>query len=151
MSGACLVCREVAGDAPVPGGHLEEGELVAVFQSPVVEPDADVYLGYLFVTPRRHVAGFAGLSSAEAATVGVAIARWSLALEAAGAEHVYVLHVGHQVDHLHVHVVPRWPGTPDDVAWLHVDDWPGARRGDAAHAAELVAELRRLDAETETS
>jgi histidine triad (HIT) family protein len=145
VSGTCLVCSEVSGDVPIPGGHLEDSQLVSVFHRPLLAPAIDVYMGYLFVTTKRHVPGFAGLGSAEAAAVGVAIARWSRALESAGAEHVYVLRIGFNVPHLHVHLVPRWPGTPGDVAWIHVDDWPGARRGDAAQAAEVVAGLRRLE------
>jgi histidine triad (HIT) family protein len=145
VSETCLVCSEVSGDVPIPGGQLEDSQFVSVFHRPVLAPATDVYMGYLFVTPKRHVPGFAGLGSAEAAAVGVAIARWSRALEAAKAEHVYVLRIGFNVPHLHVHLVPRWPGTPGDVAWTHVDDWPGARRGDAAQAAEVVAGLRRLE------
>lgn len=151
MSRTCLICAEVRGDVAVPGGHLEDGELVTAFHSPVVEPATDVFAGYLFITPRRHVPGFAELTSAEAAAVGVSIARWSRALEAAGAEHVYVLRVGHQAPHLHVHLVPRWPETPNDVPWVHVDDWPGARRGGMQQAADLVSDLRRRDAERPSS
>lgn len=151
MSHACLVCAEVRGDVAVPGGHLEDGELVTVFHSPIVDPATDVFVGYLFVTPRRHVPGFAGLTSDEAAAVGASIARWSRALEAAGAAHVYVLRVGHRAPHLHVHLVPRWPETPDDVPWVHVDDWPGARRGGTEDAAALVSDLRRRDAQGPTS
>jgi diadenosine tetraphosphate (Ap4A) HIT family hydrolase len=147
----CLVCAEVRGDVAVPGGHLEDGELVMAFHSPIVEPATDVFLGYLFVTARRHVPGFADLTPEEAAAVGVSIARWSRALEAAGAEHVYLLRVGHRMPHLHVHLVPRWPETPDEVPWVHVDDWPGARRGAPEQAAALVSDLRRRDGQSATS
>ena len=78
----------------------------------------------------------------EAGDVGRAIARWSRALELSGAEHVYVLRVGHGWPHLHAMLIPRWPGTPDEVSWLNVDKWSGARRGDTAFATELVRELR---------
>jgi len=151
MSRACLMCAEVCGDVVVPGGHLEDGELVTAFHSPIVEPATDVFVGYLFVTARRHVPGFADLTVEEAAAVGVSIARWSRALEAAGADHVYVLRVGLRAPHLHVHLVPRWAETPDDVPWMHVDDWPGARRGAMEQAAELVSDLRRLDVQGPSS
>jgi diadenosine tetraphosphate (Ap4A) HIT family hydrolase len=80
----CLVCREQSGDVVVPGGHLQADDLVVVFHSPIVPPAGDVYAGYLFVTPRRHTAGFAGLDDDESAAIGRALARWSRALEAAG-------------------------------------------------------------------
>jgi len=143
MSESCLVCDEVSGGIPVPGGQLEASDQVAVFHCPIVAPATDVYAGYLFVVPRRHVPGFSGLTDDEAEAVGVAISRWSRALEAVGAEHVYVLRIGHGVDHLHVHLVPRWPETPSKVSWLHVDDWDGARRVDTTAAADFVSTLRR--------
>jgi hypothetical protein len=48
-----------------------------------------VYLGHLFVEPRRHAAGRGDLTDAEARTVGWWCTRASRALRAAGAEHVY--------------------------------------------------------------
>lgn len=145
MSTSCLVCGEVNGEIPVPGGHLERNEHVAVFQCPIIAPATEVFPGYLFVVTGRHVPGFSDIDNDEAAAVGIAIARWSRALENAGAEHVYVIRVGHGVEHLHVHLVPRWPGTPDDVSWMHVDDWAGARRVDSTGAVRFVAELREID------
>ncbi|RNI25329.1 HIT family protein [Flexivirga caeni] len=145
MSESCLVCDEVNGQIRVPGGHLEEDDRVSVFHCPIVAPATEVFSGYLFVVSHRHVPGFSDLTDAEAGAVGVAIARWSRALEAAGAEHVYVVRVGHGVDHLHVHLIPRWPGTPREISWMHVDDWDGARRVDSAAAAELVTTLRTID------
>jgi diadenosine tetraphosphate (Ap4A) HIT family hydrolase len=113
-------------------------------------PAEDVYLGYLMLTPRRHVAGFADLTEEESAAVGKCISRLSRALKTLGAERVYLAVVGNGVPHLHIHLVPRWPGTPDDVPWLHVDDWDGARRGDFAAAEVMAAQIRdRLDAADE--
>ena len=86
------------------------------------------YLGHLLVTPRRHCADFAGLERAEAEAVGAVIATCSAALKALGAERVYLATIGHGVDHLHVHLLPRWPGTPDEVPWHRVDEWEGATR-----------------------
>jgi histidine triad (HIT) family protein len=37
--------------------------------------------------------------------------------EAAGAEHVYAQVIGDRVPHLHVHLLPRYPGTPEDYWW----------------------------------
>lgn len=89
-------------------------------------------------------AGFSGLTDDEAAGVGRALARWSRALERSGAEHVYVHRIVHAVPHLHVHLVPRWVGTPPDIPWTQVDEWDGARRGTFEHAAAVTEELRRL-------
>jgi diadenosine tetraphosphate (Ap4A) HIT family hydrolase len=54
---------------------------------------------------------------------------------------VYVTTIGHSSNHLHVHLLPRWPGTPADIPWHSVDDWAGARRGDFDQATAFVAHL----------
>jgi histidine triad (HIT) family protein len=138
------VCDEVSGSHPLPGGHLQKDERVAAFHAPILAPATDVFAGYLFIAPVRHVETFSGLDQAEASALGVAIAQWCRALELAGAEHVYVLRLGHVVPHLHIHLVPRWPETPADVPWTQVDEWDGARRGDFAFATRFVQELRTL-------
>jgi histidine triad (HIT) family protein len=62
--------------------------------------------------------------------------------EVAGAEHVYAYVIGDEVPHLHVHLKPRFPGTPREYWWTRVDKWPQARRGDAKAIETLVRELR---------
>jgi histidine triad (HIT) family protein len=139
----CLVCQEIDGDVRVPGGPLESGALAMAVHVPPLG-DGDVYLGHLLVVPRRHVADFAGLDDAEAAAIGVLLRRWSRALRAAGAERVYVATIGHSFDHLHVHLLPRWPDTPTDVPWHEVDEWPGARRANFEGATAWVTQLIAL-------
>lgn len=146
MTEECLVCAELDGSVAVPGVVAETARVVA-FHAPPLPGRPDPYAGYLFVSPRRHAPGFADLTDDEARDVGALVAAAARALRAEGATRVYTATIGHGVDHLHVHVVPRWPETPDDVAWDRVDEWPGARRVDAAAAAELAARLSRLAAE----
>jgi diadenosine tetraphosphate (Ap4A) HIT family hydrolase len=138
---SCLVCREHTGEVALPGGHLLADDHVVAFHVPPLSGSS--YLGHLLVTSRRHCPDFADLDPGEAASVGVAISACSAALKALGAGHVYVATVGHGVAHLHVHLLPRWPETPDDVAWYAVDDWSGARRGGEAEIVSIVTSLRR--------
>ena len=60
-----------------------------------------------------------------------------------GADHVYAAVIGHGVDHFHLHVIARYPGTPRQYWWTRVDEWPGAPRGDADAVAALAARLRQ--------
>jgi diadenosine tetraphosphate (Ap4A) HIT family hydrolase len=79
---------------------------------------------------------------------GLWCARASRALqEVAGAEHVYAAVFGDGVPHLHVHLLPRFPGTPREYWGTHVNKWPEARRGDAPEIEALVQELRGYLAE----
>ena len=106
-------------------------------------PAAPAYLGHLFVEPRRHAPGLADLTDAEARAVGWWCTRASRALrEVAGAEHVYAMVIGDQVPHLHVHLVPRYPGAPAEYWWDKVAQWPDAPRGLEPQIAVLVNDLR---------
>jgi histidine triad (HIT) family protein len=97
----------------------------------------------LFVEPRRHTPGLADLTDAEARAVGWWSMRASKALrEVVGAEHVYAAVIGDGVPHLHVHLKPRYPGTPREFWWDRLDEWPDARRGDLAEIEVLVRDLR---------
>ena len=138
---SCLVCKEHLGEVPVPGGLRIVEPGVITFHVPP-EKDELIYLGHLLVTPQRHVADFSGLEDAEAGAVGIEIMRWSAALKEAGAERVYTATIGHGVAHLHVHLLPRWAGTPKNVPWHSIDDWPGANRVDFDAAAIFFENLR---------
>ncbi|MGW2939948.1 HIT family protein [Streptomyces sp. NPDC001156] len=112
--------------------------------SPRAPGGADsVYLGHLLVEPRRHAPGLADLNDAEAQRVGFWCTRAAAALREAGsAEHVYAAVIGDNVPHLHVHLLPRYPGTPRDYWWQRVDEWPDAPRGGEGEAAAMVKRLR---------
>jgi len=140
----CLVCQENSGEVQVPGGLLHSDDWTVVFHAPPVR-SSDVYLGHLLITSMRHAPDYADLHVDEAASVGREIARWSRALKGIGAERVYVAVVGHGVPHLHVNLLPRWPGTPDEIPWYSIDDWAGAYRVSFAEAGTLAARLRTLD------
>jgi histidine triad (HIT) family protein len=143
----CFVCRKhAARGALLPGGPIGEDELVIVSHLSPQAPGRDgaaVYLGHLLVGPRRHAPGRAGLSDAEAPAVGWWCSRASRALrDAAGAEHVYAAVIGHGVQHLHIHMLPRYPGTPREYWWDRLDEWPAAPRGGVPEIAALVRDLR---------
>ena len=140
----CFICRKHRGEEPAPGGAILDEELVWASHGFHPERNPEPYLGYLVVEPKRHAAGFYDLTDDEAAAVGVAIARVSRALrEAQGAEHVYLVVVGHHTPHLHVHLIPRYPGTPREF-WdpMRIDEWPEARHGGPDDAAEVAARVR---------
>jgi histidine triad (HIT) family protein len=141
----CFVCAKHADPATQPFAVAADEHVVVAHLPLVTAAGAHerVYLGYLFVEARRHVAELGDLTEDEAAAVGVAAARWSRALQdVAGAEHVYAAVVGHGDGHLHLHLIPRYPGTPREFWWTRVDEWPDAPRGDAAAIAALVERLR---------
>lgn len=53
------------------------------------------------------------------------------------AEHVYEFVLGDNVPHFHVHIVPRYPGTPREYWGTRVDEWPDAPGGGPQEIAAL--------------
>jgi histidine triad (HIT) family protein len=146
-SAECFVCRKHRERGSlVPGGPVGEDDLVIVSHLTPAAPGGSgrpVYLGHLFVEPRRHAPGLADLADAEARAVGWWCTRASRALrEVAGAEHVYAMVIGDEVPHLHVHLLPRYRGAPREYWWGKVAQWPDAPRGLEPEIAVLVRDLR---------
>jgi histidine triad (HIT) family protein len=143
---SCFVCDKHRDLSAVPGGAVIADEHVVVSHLPLTTPAGtaeSAYLGHLIVEPRRHVAELGDLAPDEAAAVGRAAARASAALQAGeGAEHVYAAVIGHGVEHLHLHLFPRYPGTPREFWWTSVDEWPDAPAGGTAEIAALADRLR---------
>src|SRR3954447_11403725 len=140
---SCVVCQEVDGSIPAPGGFLHDDAGSVGFHAPPVPGNPQPYLGHLMVVPRRHVGSWSGLDDAEAASVSTGIRELTRLLESAGAPRVYVAVIGTHADHLHVHLLPRWPDTPAEVPWHAVDDWTGSVHGDADAVAATVSWLRQ--------
>jgi diadenosine tetraphosphate (Ap4A) HIT family hydrolase len=140
----CYICRKHRGHERVPGGAIYEDGLVYAGHAPIRDGETTAYLGYLMAEPKRHTPGLPDLDDAEAQALGLLVARLSRALKAVlGAQHVYAFVLGDRVSHVHVHVVPRYPGAPPRYWGVHVDEWPDAPHGDPA---EMEAICRRLRA-----
>lgn len=125
----CPLCNRFDGLAPDPGGPLIETELVRAQHAAVPDQDGDVYMGWLLVTPLRHVTSLAELTPDEAEEMGRARTRLALALRESSAQHVYAMVIGDQVPHVHEHVIARWPDCPQEhFGPLRVLEWPCAPR-----------------------
>ena len=139
----CFVCQKHRGEIRVPGGAIYEDDLAYVGHASIPEGQTTAYLGSLVVEPKRHVPGLADLTDLEAQRIGLLIARLSRALKACErAEHIYLFVFGHRVPHLHIWVVPRYPGTPREYWGMHVDEWPEAPRGGPQEIADLCERIR---------
>lgn len=140
----CYVCdKHRSGDGVISGDDLM---VLAHVLPDAPGTDGRVYLGHLIVEPRRHVQGLADLTADEAAALGQWAARGARALQA---EHVYSSVVGHRIDHLHLHLIPRYAGTPQEYWWPRLDEWPDAPVGGQPEVTRLVDDIRaRLDVES---
>jgi len=139
----CFVCRKQHGLEPVPGGFIYEDDLICAGHCWSPEEGHSPYLAAFIVEPRRHVLSWADLTDGEARMLGAVIRDVSRVQRALlGAEHNYVFVLGHQVPHLHVWVMPRFPGTPREYWGLGLFDWPDRPSGNAAEVEALCARVR---------
>ncbi|MBO0812446.1 MAG: HIT family protein [Microlunatus sp.] len=134
--GDCFVCRK-RRDWPA-ALWIHEDDLGQVSHA----GGESIYHGYLFVEPRRHAPGWEDLSGAEAAHLGELLRRSARALRNVGCDHVYAFVYGDGVPHLHVHLVGRWPGAPEEYRTVATADWPDAPRSDRTEIAGFVDRLR---------
>jgi diadenosine tetraphosphate (Ap4A) HIT family hydrolase len=107
---ACTACDLLAGRRTVPGGlvHREGGFVLHALADP--SPLA----GWLVLTSERHARAWYDLPPEELSALGPLAARAMAAQRAAlGAEHVYAFAIGDVLRHFHLHLVPRFPNTPE--------------------------------------
>jgi histidine triad (HIT) family protein len=106
---SCIFCRIVAGEVPAEE-VAREPEVVAFLD---VQPLAD---GHVLVVPRAHVARVEDLAPAAADALFRAVVRLAGPVrEALGAAGTTIgvnngEATGQTIPHVHVHIVPRWPG-----------------------------------------
>ena len=140
----CFVCEKHRQGSAAEGGVIYEDELVYAGHAHLLGR-SEGYLGYLMAEPKRHVHGLGELTDDEAAALGRLVNNLARALRAiVGAEHVYSFVFGDgAVQHLHIHVIPRYAGTPSDYRGLQVTEWPDAPRGGAVEIGDLADRLSR--------
>ena len=56
--------------------------------------------------------------------------------------HVYLFVFGDQIPHLHMHLFPRYPGTPPTYWGSRIAEWPDAPLGDVTGVAAVCEPLR---------
>lgn len=138
----CFICRKHRGEIKTDGITIYEDEFVYVGH---IDNDGEPsYLGHVMIDLKRHAPTLGDMDQSEAAAFGRIMARVSKALMVTeGAEHIYSLVSGNSVPHLHMHIVPRYPGTPKQY-WgpMSVHDWPDAPKGGDVEITELCKRVR---------
>ena len=148
--GDCFICDKHRLGDQAQGGVIYQDDLVYVGHAHAIDgPTA--YRGYLMVEPLRHVSGLGQLTDDEAARLGVMVNRVAAALRSLeGAEHVYSFVFGDNVDHLHIHLAPRYPGTPPEYRGPRLREWPQAPVVDVDEMTRVCDRLRQALATGDT-
>ncbi len=137
----CPFCTTYKDLLSAPGGMLYEDDLVYAYH--FCQAEGASYLGHLLLLPKRHTLGLADLTEAEGQAVGLGVARLSKALKACtGADKIYAEAYYEVNPHLHLHLIARYPGTPQEYWRWNVGDWPAAPTGGPAEITTLCTQLR---------
>ena len=110
MSSECVICQLVAREIEV--SPLHHGELCSAFMD--IQP---VTPGHLLVVPNRHAVHLADLTEDEGAGIFHLGQRMAAALRKCGVRcdgiNFFIadgVAAGQEVFHVHLHVIPRFPG-----------------------------------------
>lgn len=137
----CFICNKHRKAQQIPGSTIYEDELVYVGH--MGSSEKPVYLGYLVIDLKRHAPGLGDMTLEESRAIGEILNRVSMALKKTQhAEHVYAFVQGDAVPHVHIHVIPRYPTTPESF-WgpMNILNWPDAERGGQAEVDTLCSQI----------
>jgi histidine triad (HIT) family protein len=125
---SCFICAKHQQGEAAQDGVIFSDEIIYVGHIHALDrPQA--YRGYLMVEPIRHVASLGDLTDEESSSIGRMVNRLARILkDVEDAEHVYSFIFGDAVAHLHVHVAPRYPGTPPEYRGARLREWPETPR-----------------------
>jgi histidine triad (HIT) family protein len=136
----CLGCAIVSGSSRPVGGLLARAPGLVLHGVAAPRP----FPGWVVISSERHVRGLYDLEEATARELGAFTARVMRAQrQALGAEHVYAFAIGDVLRHFHLHLVPRFPGTPRHLWGRSVFDAPASEH---RSAEELEAAAHTLAA-----
>jgi len=136
----CIFCKIVAGQIPCTKVYEDEACLAFMDISPISP-------GHTLLIPKKHYEAVSEMSPEEVAALFRLVASLAAAVKAAvKADGLNVLQnngasAGQAVAHLHIHLIPRWPG--DGLGFR----WP-AKNADfavlAQQAEAIKANLQRV-------
>ncbi|WP_313893911.1 HIT family protein [Psychrobacillus sp.] len=142
MGEDCFICNKHKGSIQTAGITIYEDEYVYVGH--IDKNGQPNYLGHIMIDLKRHVPTLGDMTMDEAKVFGMTMTKVSKALlESEKAEHVYSLVSGNSVPHLHMHLIARYPGTPEQY-WgpMEVYDWEDAPIGDNDKVVKLCNRLK---------
>lgn len=142
MNESCFICNKHKGKIQTTGITIYEDEYV--FVGHIDKKGKPNYLGHIMIDLKRHVPTLAEMTIEEAKAFGIIMSKVSKALkETENAEHVYALVSGNSVPHLHLHLVARYPNTPEEF-WgpMEVYDWAEAPMGGKDEVIEICRRIK---------
>ncbi|MFT4416327.1 HIT family protein [Fredinandcohnia humi] len=140
--GDCFICKKHNGTIKTAGVTIYEDDYVYVGH--IDNNGEESYLGHIMIDLKRHAPTLGDMTIEEAKAFGTIMARVSKALiETEKAEHIYSMVSGNSVPHLHMHIVPRYPHTPEEY-WgpMAVYNWSEAPMGKNEQIVEVCERIK---------
>lgn len=135
----CIICQKHQNPDNIVI-HQTDHFIVAHYLTSKEAPT--MYKGHVFIEPKRHILCYSQFNDAEAAELGTLIHKTGKALkEELKAEHIYMFSIMHLAPHLHIHMVPRYEGTPEEFWDRELHNWPDAPKLDAEGIKEVSSKL----------
>jgi histidine triad (HIT) family protein len=139
----CIICDKHKDFASSVGESLAIKNGVVIAHIPVID-DQPATRGHLLIEPLRHVTEASELTEDEAMALGLFIRNGiKLVTKELGAEHAYVFRINDKVPHFHVHIVPRYSGTPAEYWGTKIMDWKGSPKLGGEEIKALSFQLKK--------
>lgn len=140
MNSECIICKK---QHSADFQFIYKSDQFVVSHFPTDESRPLLYKGHLFIEAARHITSYAQLNLSEANELGGLLQKSVRMLEKhLGAEHVYSYTIGHVAPHLHIHLVPRYKGTPEEFWDRKLYDWPEGPRVNQQEIKKLSIEMK---------
>ena len=137
----CIICTKHQNPENV---TVHETEHFIVAHYPTSDENPKMYQGHLFIEPKRHITCYSMINDEEAKELGQLIQKTGQALkQELDADHIYMFSIMHLAPHLHIHMVPRYKGTPEKYWDRNLHDWPLAPKLNAEEIKNLSQNLSK--------
>lgn len=138
----CMICEKHRDLKKFTGEHIAEKGGWVLTHFPFLT-DEKATRGHLILETKRHITDLAEMNEEESAALGE-LTRTAVHLQETvlKAEHVYMFRINDKVAHLHIHLIPRYPGTPREYFGFKINEWPGRTIVNLQEIQALSSELR---------
>lgn len=141
----CKICeKHKRSQKGAPGDLISERNGWRLYHYPVVRGER-VIRGHLLLETIRHIEDMAELSETEAMEMGSYILSAIQVMRGyLEAEHIYMFRINDKVPHVHVHLIPRYKGTPKEFWGTNITNWSEGPRVGVDGARKIIHDLRGL-------
>lgn len=139
----CFICQKHKNLSEFTGEVIAQKGGLLLTHFPNLK-DEKATRGHLLIEPKRHVTKLTELSDEECNALGGFIRLGASLMEGLlKAEHVYVFRINDKVAHFHIHLIPRYAGTPREFWGAKIMEWPGRKTVTLEEIRNVSRDLRQ--------